>query len=466
MKRLLIIFCLILGFCTSVFGSDENFFKIHDNSFHNVKIFNHGLASFEERLRLIESAKETIDVEYFIVKADLSSRIFLQALLAKRKEGVRIRMLIDHTFSADHFSPFIAAELINAGIEVKYFNPLSKWKILKIQYRNHRKGLIIDNQIIMTGGRNIGDEYFDLNQRFKFLDRDIVLEGSIVEKIAQSFNETFNSDLSIDALKLVDLENWTEKRIAEARAFLFNQVLEEKKLEIRNFASLQYEQTKIEGICQGVSFISEYPDLGRENKKYNRQVKFDLKKRVSEAGEEIVIDSPYFITDKFFKNAFSNALERGVAVKLLTNSLNSTDVPIGAAAFDQEANLWMKKGMKIYVYKGHRPESYQVMSEFNQNSKFAVHAKTMVFDDRDTYIGTYNVDPRSASYNTELMIACENSPAIASLVKADIKERMNYALFLDSKKSMKEAQFYSVNFSKRMKYYLSIIPAILFKHWL
>lgn len=188
--------------------------------------------------------------------------------------------------------------------------------------------------------------------------------------------------------------------------------------------------------------------------------------RLSQATEEVIIDSPYFISNKEFSTAFSDILSKGVEVKLLTNSLNSTDVPIGAAAFDREAMKWIKKGMKPYVYKGGRPKDYAIMPSFNENSRFAVHAKTLIFDNKDTYIGTYNLDPRSANYNTELMIACEDSPEIATKVKADIEKRMENSIFIDSKASFKEARFHSINFSKKIKYYLSIVPAFIFKGWL
>lgn len=454
--------------CMSVQAQEGNSnpFKVYSNVIHEVKIFNHGLSSFEERLRLIESAKETIDVEYFTMKSDLSSRIFLQALLKKQAAGVRIRLLVDHTFSAPTFNPSIASELIKKGIEVKYFNPISKRKMLKVQYRNHRKSLIIDSEIMMTGGRNIADEYFDLSPRFKFLDRDIVIKGEIVKEIQKTFDETYHSKLSVNALDILKQDKKILEKEALARDFLFKKVEERRYLEIRKFASNEYQKTKIEGTCNSVSFVSEFPDLGSENKKYNRQVKFDLEERLKSATHEVVIDSPYFITDRLFKSVFNEILSKGVEVKLLTNSLNSTDVPIGAAAFDREVMGWIEKGMKPYVYKGNRPSDYEVMKDFNEDSKFAVHAKTLIFDSKDTYIGSYNLDPRSANYNTELMIGCEDSPDIAMKVKADIEKRMEGAIALDSKEAFKEAKFYLINFSKKMKYYASIIPAMLFKGWL
>lgn len=465
-RFLLILGLLLIGLIDSVFGASANSFRVHESSPHKVKIFGHGLSSFEERLRLIESAKKSIDIEYFIVKADLSSRIFLQSLLDKKKSGVRIRMLIDHTFSASGFTPAIAAELVNKGIEVRYFNPISKWSILKVQYRNHRKSLIIDSETMMTGGRNIGDEYFDLNKRFKFLDRDIVISGKIVQEIQTTFEETFYSELSVDASALLKKEDLKKENQLDVKKYLFERVASEEYLKIRNFAKIQYEETKIEGVCKSASFISEFPDIGRKNKRYHRQVKYDLANRLQEATEEVIIDSPYFITDHLFKNVFKDILSKGVEIKLLTNSLHSTDVPIGAAAFDREVVGWIKKGMKPYVYKGVRPDNYQVISDFYENSKFAVHAKTFIFDNKDIYIGSYNLDPRSANYNTELMIGCEDSPEVAQEVKAEIEARMEHALFLESKSSFKEARFYSVNFAKKMKYYLSILPAVLFKHWL
>lgn len=253
----MIVLSILLCISVHLAHSEERAFKVRSNAVHEVKIFTHGLASLEERLRLIESAKESIDVEYFIIKADLSSRMFIQALLKKQQEGIRIRFLVDHTFSVPQFSLSIARELVEKGIEVKFFNPISKWKLLDVQFRNHRKSLIIDSHTMMTGGRNIGDEYFDLNPRFKFLDRDIVIKGEIVKEIQKTFDETYYSKLAINVLDL-KLSPKKEKKILKEKNRFLKSVENDQYLEIRKFASKEYERTLIQGLCNQVFLFQNF----------------------------------------------------------------------------------------------------------------------------------------------------------------------------------------------------------------
>ena len=466
---------------------DYSSFNTKRNSAHDLTVINHGMASLEERLRLIESAKESIEVEYFIYNADISGKIFTQALIKKAREGVKIRVLLDYFMIKDQVDTFMIHELKKEGVEVRYYNPAPSIRFIKVQYRNHRKILIVDNQVAMTGGRNIGNEYFDLSPEFNFLDRDVVIRGEVVTDIKKSFDVVWGSGevkekkrpripSPNDAKYGNDYDHFSEfeyrhdlakfnKRVDKAREFLFIAADENKVNEIRDNGS-EALKDEYSGKCESVDFISEYPIANKDVKK-QRQIKYDIFKRIKSANEKVTVDSPYFIIDDESAESFKTALDKGTEVELLTNGLNSTDAIYVYAVFETIVKDWIKLGLKPYMYLGHKPTNYATLSEdVKEETRFGVHAKTLVFDNKDVTIGTFNFDPRSYNFNTEMVVTCNNNPELAEVVTRDVHHRMESAVLLDSVDKVNETEFYQVSTGKKIIYWLLKIPSNLFDHLL
>lgn len=474
-----------LTHATTIANSDA--FSVRSKEVHKVVLLNHGLASLEERIQMIERAEKSIDVEYFIYRTDKSAKLFTQALVKKAREGVRVRMLLDYFMVKMDLSPFFTHELEKEGIEIKYFNTTSTLNLFSGQYRNHRKVLIVDGKEAITGGRNIGDEYFDLGAKYNFLDRDIHIRGEVVSSIQKTFDETFAAKLSKKVERAAkpdqadmkydrgeggkdtyqyeyDLKKWNEA-VAEARAFIDLPMESTTEGNIRAKGKEELAR-EFSGECAAMSFHSEYPNIGKKNRKENRILKHDIFSRIKNSNESILIDSPYFIVNDELAEALDTALNKKVNVKLLTNSLNSTDAIYVYAAFDSIVKSWLDKGLESHIFRGERPKSYEVMEEHSGKARFGVHAKTFVFDNKDVIIGTYNVDPRSANYNSEMIVSCENSPELAAEVKKDIDTRIDGSIHLDSAQTIKEAEFYQISFGKKLLYYITKIPANVFDYLL
>lgn len=482
MKHWLVLFTLL---ALNSQAADMDPFKTSAQSTHQIKLLNHGLGSFEERLQMLERAEKTIDVEYFIYNLDKSGKLFSQALIKKAQQGVKIRMLLDFALIKNTFSPFYAEEMKAYGIEVRYFNPTATLNVFSGTYRNHRKVLLIDGKEAITGGRNIGDEYFDLREDFNFLDRDIFISGDIVKSIQQTFDQVWNADASQPVARdrkpqlsdgiyrqekggndqfryRQDLRKWNEK-ITKAKEFL---TAEDSNLldSVRSRGIVEL-QNEFSGSCENMTFNSEYPLIGKMNRS-ERIIKHNIADRIANAKESILFDSPYFIVNDEAKTALETALENKVKVTLLTNSLNSTDAIYVYDVFDSIVKGWIKKGMESYIYKGTVPENYPTISEGVSHARFGVHAKSFVFDKKDVVIGTFNFDPRSANLNTEMTISCDNNPELARLVTEDIEGRIKNSILLDSSKKVDEVEFYNVGFFKRIGYYLLKGPANLFDYLL
>ncbi len=466
-------------------AADADPFKISAQSVHQIKLLNHGLASFEERLQMIERAQKTIDVEYFIYNLDKSGRIFTQALVKRAKEGIKIRVLLDYAMVKSTFSPFFAKEMIDAGIELRYYNP--SWTINQFSgtYRNHRKTLIIDGAEAITGGRNIGDEYFDLREDFNFLDRDLEVKGEIVSSIQSTFNGVWESkyakvverdrkpeaddafyrrgDNGNDEQRFeYDLKQW-KKKVDTAKEFL---TVEKTDLLLNIRAKGKEELTKeYQGTCESMSFNSEYPIIGQKNRD-QRIIKHNIADRIKNAKESVLFDSPYFIVNDESKEALETALNNKVNVTLLTNSLNSTDAVYVYDVFDSTIKTWLEKGLTAYIYKGSLEENYPTLTDEIAKARFGVHAKSFVFDKKDVVIGTFNFDPRSANLNTEMTISCENNPELARLVTEDIEGRINNSIHLDSSKAVDDNLFYNVGFLKKVEYFFLKVPSNIFDYLL
>jgi putative cardiolipin synthase len=482
----LLVLALSLGALTvNVKAGEEDPFKVRRETSHDVILLNNGLASLEERIQMIERAEKSIDVEYFIYRTDKSAQIFTEALIKKAKEGVKVRMLLDYFMVKADLSPFYAHELEKFGIEIKYFNTTSSLNAFSGQYRNHRKILLIDGKEVVTGGRNIGDEYFDLHHEYNFLDREVYLQGEVVKDIETTFNQMWVTKLSEKVKRQerpdihdnkydrdgntdeqafkYDLSQW-EKKVAAAKKFVEG-MEDTQEAEIRakgqEILATEYKTT-----CSSVEFHSEYPTIGTKNRKNSRIIKHDIFEKISTATKSVVIDSPYFIVNDELESALNKAFDNKNHVELLTNSLNSTDAIYVYTVFDSIIKPWIKKGMQSYILKGQRPTDYAVMEKYAGKARFGTHSKTFVFDEKDVVIGTYNVDPRSANFNAEMTVACDNNPELAAHVQANIDSRKEVSFHLDSDKKVQEVEFYETGFLKKITYYLLKGPSNWFDYLL
>lgn len=477
----------VMAQSVSAENSAQNPFDVKSSKMHSMVLLNHGLASLEDRLQMIERAQKTIDVEYFIYRTDKSAKLFTQALVKKARQGVKVRMLLDYFMVKSDLSPFYAHEIEKEGIEIKFFNTTSTLNLFSGQYRNHRKVLLVDGKEAITGGRNIGDEYFDLNKDYNFMDREVRIEGEIVHSIQRTFNETFNAAKSEKVARdsmpeandpkyrrgdadndthayEYDLSKW-HKKVADAVSFVKDDMDASLESTIRQKGAEELLK-EYRGSCGELSFHSEYPTIGTKNRKENRILKHFIFDKIKKAEKSVTIDSPYFIVNDELAGALNSAFDKKVDVTLLTNSLNSTDAIYVYAAFDTIANKWLKKGLESHIFKGKRPDSYEVIESQSGEARYGVHAKTIVFDNKDVIIGTYNVDPRSANYNSEMIITCENNPEFAKVVQEDIDSRIDGSIHLDSAQKIKEAEFYQTSFGKKLTYYITKIPSLIFGYLL
>lgn len=312
---------------------------------NNIDIFTKGTDKFNSLLKDIENANDTIHMLYYIINNDEIGSEVVNLLTKKAKEGVEVRLLYDHVGSI--LTPQkMFRNLIKAGGNVCRFFPLSLGTYTRVNYRNHRKIVIIDGKIGYIGGMNIGDEYLGLHKKLTpWRDTHLRITGTSVYALQERF-----------------LMDWcyasnTMKDIAAATLSKF-------------FPPFQ-SQGNI-----GLQVLSSGPDVSGE------QIKRGYIKMITSAKEKIFIQTPYFIPDEPFLEALQIAALSGVDVRIMLPSI--ADHIIVNHATTSYINDVLPYGIKVYLYQGF------------------IHSKMIVIDGEVTSIGTANMDVRSFSSNFEI----------------------------------------------------------------
>lgn len=380
---------------------------------HALVLQDSGIASLHQRLQLIESAKRSIELEFFIYNVDEASRLVTQALIRKAREGVRVRLLVDFSAPVFQLKPVYARFLRSHGIETRYYNTAAIYRLFSVQHRSHRKLLIVDDETLLTGGRNIGDDYFDLSPEYNFLDSDLQVTGPIVKAVRSSFDLYWASPLAKPAEHLDETLD-AEGLERATRFFLPREQDLALAAEVRAAGTALAEaQPRFE--CRNLTFVTDFPDKGEGN----RRVFTTISELVQQARGDVWVETPYFVIKEGGYALLERAGANGARVKVLTNSLYSTDAFYTVAALYPDLAWLARAGIELHAYDGTAPAGARP----GAGKRWGIHAKRAVVDGRTVVLGTYNIDPRSANLNSELLIVCQDNPAFAQAVLSSIRER-------------------------------------------
>lgn len=412
-----------------------------DSTKTGVLVLEEGDISMIFRAWLSEAAQETIDIQYFIFSGDNVGLIALDLLLRAAERGVKIRLLVDDIMVDADADDLLALDS-HPNLEIKIYNPtanIGKNLPAKLQslagdfrgvnQRMHNKTFSVDGKVIITGGRNIADEYFDYDHEYNFRDRDVMLIGKSVEEVTTSFSLFWESDLSIPIEELVSV---TEAQMNVDVKFEYlrqyacnpNNFWPEVRTNIENVPKLFQELTMAGKVAwvDDVSFVSDLPGKndGKDGLGGGGLSTDALITLIEEAKTSVYIQTPYLVTTEVSQQLFKRAIDRGVEVKILTNSLLSTDNLEAFSGYKREREKLLAIGVQIYEFKPDAAIRYQVMTgalqrEMNFTPIFGLHAKSMVIDKEVAVIGTFNLDPRSANLNTECIAVVRDSTIATDL---------------------------------------------------
>lgn len=392
-----------------------------------VLVLEEGDISMIFRAWLSASAKKSINIQYFIFSGDNVGLIAVDYLLRAADRGVKVRLLVDDIMVEADADELLALNS-HPNLEIKIYNPTAnigknlsaKLKNLTLDFRGvnqrmHNKTFTVDGQVVITGGRNIADEYFDYDHDYNFRDRDVLLVGKAVQEVNDSFTLFWDSPLSIainDLVEVTEQEMNTQAKYEYLHQYACNPAnfWPEVRENIHKVPVL-FQQLKMENKflwVDDVSFISDLPGKndGSSGLEGGGLSTDKLVQLISEARNEIYIQTPYLVTTELSQQLFADAIARGVSVNILTNSLLSTDNLEAFSGYRREREKLLEIGVHIYEFKPDAAIRYQVMTsalqkEMNFSPIFGLHAKSMAIDNEIAVIGTFNLDPRSANLNTE-----------------------------------------------------------------
>ena len=399
-----------------------------------VYVLEDGSGSMVARAWLTEYAEKTIDIQYFIFSTDNVGLIACDYLIRAADRGVKVRIIVDDIMVDADVADVLTFNS-HENITVKIYNPgvnLGKNILQKIgkfaidfksaNQRMHNKTFIVDNQVVITGGRNIADEYFDYDHEYNFRDRDILLMGKETRAVGTSFDAFWNSELSIDVAKIIKdkPENITEdNRFDKLHEYACNpeNFWPQVRKRIKNLPET-FKTIKNSGDLvwlENVRFISDMPGKndgknGLNGGGISTSALIDL---VKNAKSTIAIQTPYLITSKLSQDLFRDAVNRGVNIRILTNSLASTDNVEAFSSYQSDRETLLETGVRIFEFRPDAAERKKIMTgelqaELEYAPIFGLHAKSMVIDGKTTVIGTFNLDPRSANLNTECIVVVDS----------------------------------------------------------
>lgn len=381
---------------------------IHMRSYqpHAVALLDVGFDSLAARLRLIEEARRSIELEFFIYELDESSRMISQALARKAAQGVKVRILVDFAMPVFKLAPQVASTLKAAGVEVRYYNTSGLARFFAMQHRTHRKLLVVDRQVAIVGGRNIGNDYFDLSEHYNFLDSDLQIEGEVAGAIADSFELYWASE-------------WvTHPPDATPNPAGPRLLGPPTATEIGLAAELERHQPQHRfTTCNDLQFVTDYPGSGVERRRVYRAITG----LVDEARERIIVESPYLVLRDDGIGVLQSVLRRGVKLQFLTNTLHSTDAFYTVASLADSLEDLDLPNLEVWGYGG---SPLRQGDRASPSKRWGVHAKRAVFDDHTVVIGTYNMDPRSANLNSELIVICRDNPTLAATMTQSLQARL------------------------------------------
>jgi len=397
-----------------------------------------GTDGFILRAEMAAAAQRTIDVQYFIFHGDITGKLLIDELLNAADRGVRLRVLLDdlNLKGVDARITTIAA---HPNVELRVFNPASyrgpllplrafefaaSWN--RLTYRMHNKLFLVDNTIGVAGGRNVGDEYFSTAKDFEFGDFDIFTVGPAVQKLSNSFDAYWNSSLAIPASALgtrptpEDLDKY-RKELKDHREKHANEEYMRAVAANNPLGMIVAGKDPLVWAPFAVLYDSPEKKKIEEGELGGHLLRERLLDAMRNAKKELLIVTPYLVPGPSQMKLLEDLRARNVQVRILTNSLESTDVPVVHAGYRKYRVPLLEIGVQLYEVRTElgaptvQTRGRPVELKGDESDQYALHAKVYVFDRSKVFVGSANFDHRSFRLNTEVGVMIE-SPVLAQQV--------------------------------------------------
>ncbi|WP_372844041.1 phospholipase D family protein [Psychrobacter sp.] len=405
-----------------------------------------GANAFASRSILTGMATRNIDAQYYIWHDDQAGQLMLKDLWDAAERGVIVRLLLDDFNNNAKFDQHLLRFASHPNIAVRIINPLMHRKfqtlnfvtgLPRINRRMHNKSMIFDKQITIIGGRNIGDEYLSNDKNSQFADLDVLLIGKVVADIDNSFASYWSAPISFDIQTLATLDEGEttdfiqgldklqadEKSSSSGSLSVYKAAIEDSSIDT------DLINKRVPFRWTDMQFLSD--DVGKLTKTVpaDTNLVHQLRTLLGSPSKKLTIISSYFVPTKDGVNTLIALAESGIDIKILTNSFDATDVTAVHSGYSQWRPSLLRAGVKIYELKSTASEEKREnkLWKARSQSSTSLHAKAFAVDDYQVFIGSYNVDPRSANINTEMGVIINDDELATQLHGALSDDLLNQA---------------------------------------
>ena len=430
---------------------------------HVVTLLNESEPALAARVNLIRAAKHSIDVQTYIWSQDDVGELMLNELVNAARRGVKVRILADQLFSLDSLDLLDQLSRVSPNLQVRLYNPTFHKAhtrpfefvagiiccFAKFNQRMHNKVLLVDDSIGITGGRNYEDRYFNWDDSFDYVDRDVMVGGPAARKMAASFTVFWQHKRAVPLTHLRDVN----KRIVSDQDvprwptphYRVPQRVAQLQQAAEDPSWLNAWLVEPSLRVSRVDFFSDLP-AKTENPDKQRALDFTrhIMRMIGSAKHEVLLQTPYLVMSKRAREIFQRLHQQPTPPRIIvsTNSLASTDAfAVYAISYKHRKRYLTEFGFEIHEMKPHAPgpavdnelanlgidrddlpaetaspisasevRSHLLGSRGSNNRpaplrssgrRFGLHAKSIVIDDNFAMVGSHNFDPRSDHYNTE-----------------------------------------------------------------
>ena len=393
-----------------------------------------GVEGFLARVQMVNAAERTLDLQYFIFRADETGKLLTNAVLQAADRGVRVRVLIDDAETIAGDDQLVALDA-HPQVEVRIFNPFAyrghfmlfralefMFNRSRLDYRMHNKLMVVDNAIALIGGRNIADQYFQIDPKSQIADDDVFAAGPIVKELSAAFDEYWNCAIAIPVRALAKVTT-SDAALAEYRKVLADHH-EAKKADGTDYASRVATGEPLAGMISGrlplvwahAQLVCDSPEKKRVDKDgmVGRLMHRPVAKAVAAVQSELLMVTSYFIPGNEGMQLLADLRKRNARVRVLTNSLESTSVVVAHSGYMHYRLPLLEDGVELYEVRsllGNARGSGET-AQMTRYGRYSMHAKLFVLDRQRLFVGSMNFDQRSMHLNTEIGLIID-SPELA-----------------------------------------------------
>jgi cardiolipin synthase C len=436
--------------------------------------------ALSSRLALVDGAQRSLDLQYYAIHADASTEVILQRLREAARRGVRVRILLDDFNSVGEDAQVLRLAF-EPNVQIRLFNPLpgsrsnmigrvitSLHDVGRMQKRMHNKLFIADNAWGITGGRNLGDRYFGTGDKQNFVDLDVLAAGRIVRDMSASFDRFWNDKLAYPVQTLLDPEDLEALRKPLAPASAAS-AAEPAKPVLPVAASgtvlpsvSQAEANQADRVSMDLRtvrltwapatlLVDEPGKIGPGDDEVNagETVIDGLLNLMQAAQRDVLIISPYFVPGARMMAVYQQLRQRGVRIRVLTNSLASNDAPAAHAGYARYRQALLDMGVELHEMRSDPESTANLLGSgaareqrrrslwgggaggskaSKSDSRASLHSKAVIIDQRLAVIGSMNLDLRSQLKNSEVGLLIR-STALSQEATRQIENTMATAAY-------------------------------------